>query len=131
MELVAPSKRLGGGEIDYQLEFGRLLHRDIAGFILLLHRRGQHLALSWLYLPCALKAAIGNGKRTLGNPRHSAAPTGAAARACGIARRAAHRTARAAGVTDTLNGAEAASRAAWEGSGSHTLVKRRPTPIPA
>ena len=58
MELVAPSKCLGGGEIDYQLEFGRLLHRDIAGFILLLHRRGQHLALSWLYLPCALKAAI-------------------------------------------------------------------------
>ena len=76
MELVAPSKRLGGGEIDYQLEFGRLLHRDIAGFILLLHRRGQHLALSWLYLPCALKAAIGKGKRTLGNPRQSAAHTG-------------------------------------------------------
>jgi len=76
MELVAPSKRLGGGEIDYQLEFGRLLHRDIAGFILLLHRRGQHLALSWLYLPCALKAAIGNGKRTLGDPSQSAAPQG-------------------------------------------------------
>jgi hypothetical protein len=34
------------------------------------------VALSWLNLPCALKAAIGIGKRTLGHPRQSAAPQG-------------------------------------------------------
>ena len=30
--------------------------------------RGPQLALSWRNLPCALKAAIGIGKRTLGDP---------------------------------------------------------------
>jgi hypothetical protein len=34
------------------------------------------MALSWPNLPCALKAAIGFGKRTLGHPRQSAAPQG-------------------------------------------------------
>jgi hypothetical protein len=34
------------------------------------------MALSWLNLPCALKAAIGTGKRTLGDPHQSAAPQG-------------------------------------------------------
>jgi hypothetical protein len=34
------------------------------------------LALSWLNLPCVLKAAIDSGKRTLGNPRQSGAPQG-------------------------------------------------------
>ena len=38
------------------------------------------VALSWPNLPCALKAAIGIGKRTLGDPHQSAAPQGAAAR---------------------------------------------------
>ena len=38
------------------------------------------MALSWRNLPCALKAAIGYGKWTLGNPRRSGAPQGAAAR---------------------------------------------------
>src|SRR5262249_49773972 len=34
------------------------------------------MALSWPNLPCALKAAIGLGKRTLGHPRQSAAGRG-------------------------------------------------------
>ena len=34
------------------------------------------MALSWPNLPCALKAAIGIGKRTSGDPRQSAAPSG-------------------------------------------------------
>ena len=34
------------------------------------------MALSWLNLPCALKAAIGNGKRTLSDPRQSGARRG-------------------------------------------------------
>ena len=34
------------------------------------------MALSWRNLPCALKAAIGIGKRTLGDPRQFAAPQG-------------------------------------------------------
>ena len=42
------------------------------------------MALSWLSLPCALKAAIGKGKRTLGVPRQSAARRGAAARPVGL-----------------------------------------------
>jgi hypothetical protein len=33
--------------------------------------RVRLLALSWLNLPCALKPAIGNGKRTLGDPPRS------------------------------------------------------------
>jgi hypothetical protein len=37
------------------------------------------MALSWLNLPCALKAAIDIGGRTLGNPRQCAAPQGAGA----------------------------------------------------
>jgi hypothetical protein len=36
----------------------------------------RFMALSWLNLPCALKAGIGIGKRTLGDPRQSAAPQG-------------------------------------------------------
>ena len=36
----------------------------------------RFMALSWPNLPCALKAAIGIGKRTLGNPRQRAAPRG-------------------------------------------------------
>jgi hypothetical protein len=38
------------------------------------------MALSWRNMPCALMPAIGNGKRTLGDPRQSAARRGAAAR---------------------------------------------------
>jgi hypothetical protein len=38
--------------------------------------RFSPLALSWPNRPCALKAAIGFGKRTLGHPRQSAAPQG-------------------------------------------------------
>ena len=38
------------------------------------------MALSWPHLPCALKAAIGIGKRTLGDPRQSSAPQGPRAR---------------------------------------------------
>jgi hypothetical protein len=34
------------------------------------------VAPSWLNLPCALKPAIGNGKRTFGLPGQSAAPEG-------------------------------------------------------
>ena len=34
------------------------------------------MALSWPNLPCALKAAIGIGKQTLGTPRQSGAPQG-------------------------------------------------------
>ena len=34
------------------------------------------MALSWPNLPCALKAAIGIGKQTLGHPGQSAAPQG-------------------------------------------------------
>jgi hypothetical protein len=34
------------------------------------------MALSWLNVPSALKAAIGIGKRTSGHPRQSAAPQG-------------------------------------------------------
>ena len=42
-----------------------------------LHRgRRPYMALSWRNLPCALKTAIGYGKRTLGDPRQSAAPQG-------------------------------------------------------
>jgi hypothetical protein len=39
------------------------------------------LALSWPNLPCALKTAIGFGKRTLGHHRQSAAPQGPQQRA--------------------------------------------------
>ena len=34
------------------------------------------MALSWPNLPCALKAAIGIGKQTLGHPTKSGAPQG-------------------------------------------------------
>jgi hypothetical protein len=43
---------------------------------LLLQCMSPLVALSWLNLPCALKPAIGYGKRTLGSPRQSAAPQG-------------------------------------------------------
>src|SRR6516165_1007633 len=36
----------------------------------------RFLALSWPNLPCALKAAIGYGKRTLGDPGQSDPPRG-------------------------------------------------------
>ena len=39
------------------------------------------MALSWLNLPCALKAAIGIGKRTFGHRCQSGVPQGGAARA--------------------------------------------------
>src|SRR5262249_55330151 len=37
---------------------------------------GPLVALSWPNLPCSPKAALGYGKRTLGNPRQSAARRG-------------------------------------------------------
>ena len=41
-----------------------------------MQRGSLELALSWPNLPCALKAAIGNGKQTLGDLRQSDAPQG-------------------------------------------------------
>jgi len=41
-----------------------------------LQRERQVLALSWPNLPCGPKAAIGIGKRTLGDFRQSGAPKG-------------------------------------------------------
>ena len=43
------------------------------------------MALSWLNLPCALKAAIGIGKRTLGDPRQAGDGTAACPLAAGAA----------------------------------------------
>jgi hypothetical protein len=54
-----------------------------------LDRCCQLLTLSWLNPPCPLKAAIGYGKRTLGDPRQSVARRGhaKAAAASAFARR--------------------------------------------
>jgi hypothetical protein len=90
------------------------------------------LALRWHNLPCALKAAIGNGKRTSGNPRQSAAPQGPQqgprlgavrrlAPVYSITRVSAQQTTRpsdpASGVADSLDESKTAFRAKWDAQG--------------
>jgi hypothetical protein len=64
------------------------------------------MALSWPNLPCALRAAIGIGKRTSGNPRQSAAQQGPL---CLIGYPGAH-DGPSGGVADSLDEAQAAFR---------------------
>ena len=70
------------------------------------------MALSWRNLPCALKAAIGIGKRTLGALASSAAPQGLQQGPRPIAWR--RRPAPNGGVADSLDQVKAAFRAAGE-----------------
>ena len=66
------------------------------------------MALSWPNPPCALKAAIGIGKRTLGDPRQYAAPQGPQAR--GSRGRTAPTDGQNGGVVDSLNEAKGGAR---------------------
>ena len=50
--------------------------RCLRSFATIVQCKSPLLALNWPHLPCALKAAIGIGKRTSGGPRQSAAPRG-------------------------------------------------------
>jgi hypothetical protein len=75
----------------------------------LLHSsRGPLLALSWPNLPCALKAAIGYGKRTLGHPASLPRHRG---RSKGLLRGPRPTHGPSSGVADSLDEAKAAFRA--------------------
>ena len=72
------------------------------------------MALSWLNLPCALKAAIGIAKRTLGDPASLPRATEAAARVSALSRVHARSHGPNGGVADSLAQVKAAFRAAGE-----------------
>jgi hypothetical protein len=81
------------------------------------------MALSWLTLPCALEAAIGIGKQTLGDPASLTRHRGRS-KALGLSRvHASAHGANGAGLADSLNEAKAAFRAAGERRGKEPLAR--------
>jgi hypothetical protein len=75
------------------------------------------MALSWPNLPCALKAAIGYGKRTLGALRQFAAPQGPQQGLRPYRAAPAPPDGPNGGVADSPDETKAAFRAAWDVGG--------------